>query len=145
MKEYKPDPRNQVTDNMLGLMYKFRDKVYNAEVESDSIELTKNVNIIDRVPDQPKTEPDWKYSEDKILDDFRSYLASTYGEHYSIKDQDIQCFDAWIAMGDATPTFRNTAIKYLWRYGKKSGNNKKDLLKALHYVLLCLHNDHYKE
>ena len=86
----------------------------------------------------------WKYSEDRIVDDLYDYLKSTYGEHYATEEESIQCFDAWIAMGDATPTFRNTAIKYLWRYGKKNGNNKKDLMKALHYIVLCLHNDHYK-
>ena len=48
-------------------------------------------------------------------------------------------------MGDATPTFRNTAMKYLWRYGQKNGNNKKDLLKALHYIIFALYNDHYRK
>ena len=86
----------------------------------------------------------YNYNEDMIVRDFQLYLDSTYGEHY-VADDDIQCFDAWIAMGDATPTFRNTALKYLWRYGKKNGNNKKDLMKALHYIILCLHNDHYKD
>ena len=92
----------------------------------------------------------YKYDEDMIIGDFQLYLDSTYvgeegeGNHYVAGD-DIQCFDAWIAMGDSTPTFRNTAMKYLWRYGKKNGNNKKDLWKAMHYILLCLHVDHYKD
>jgi len=94
---------------------------------------------------RPSNEPYWKYSEDEILSDFREYLASTYGEHYKSDSKDIECFDAWIALGDSTPTFRNTALKYLWRYGSKEGNNKKDLLKALHYIVLMLHVDHYKE
>jgi hypothetical protein len=87
----------------------------------------------------------WKYNEDKILDDLKEYLASTYGEHYKTETTDIECFDAWIALGDSGPTFRNTAIKYLWRYGKKAGSNKKDLLKALHYIILMLHVEHYKD
>lgn len=87
----------------------------------------------------------YKYAEDKIINDFKAHVDATYKSHYTVEDEDIQCFDAWIAMGDATPTFRNTALKYLWRYGKKNGNNKQDLMKALHYVLLCLYNDHYKE
>jgi hypothetical protein len=87
---------------------------------------------------------DYKYSEDKILADLKAYIDKTYGAHYKSEEQDIQCLDAWIAMGDATPTFRNTAMKYLWRYGKKNGNNKDDLMKALHYVMFALHNDHYK-
>ena len=91
-----------------------------------------------------KPDIEYKYSEDKILADVKQYIDKTYGQHYKSADQDIQCLDAWIAMGDATPTFRNTAIKYLWRYGKKNGNNKDDLMKALHYIFFALHNDHYK-
>jgi hypothetical protein len=86
----------------------------------------------------------YKYAENKILSDFLDYIDETYSEHY-MTENGVQCFDAWIAMGDATPTFRNTALKYLWRYGKKSGNNKDDLMKTLHYTLLCLYNDHYKD
>jgi Protein of unknwon function (DUF3310) len=88
---------------------------------------------------------DYKYAEDEIIADFHAYIDKTYGQHYQSKDKDIQCFDAWIALGDATPTFRNTAMKYLWRYGKKNGNNKDDLMKTLHYTLLCLYNDHYNK
>lgn len=86
----------------------------------------------------------YKYAEDKILTELKEHLDKTYTEHYATEDQGIECFDAWIALGDSTPTFRNTAIKYLWRYGKKNGNNKKDLMKALHYIFMCLYVDHYK-
>ena len=91
-----------------------------------------------------KSDIPYKYAEDKMLSDLRVYLDKTYSEHYKTDEEKIECFDAWIALGDATPTFRNTAIKYLWRYGKKNGNNKSDLMKALHYTLMCLYNDHYK-
>lgn len=87
----------------------------------------------------------YKYSEDKIVDDLKQYIDKTYGEHYAIDGDDIQCLDAWIALGDSAITFRNTALKYLWRYGKKNGNNKADLMKALHYIVFCLHVDHYRE
>lgn len=87
----------------------------------------------------------YKYAEDRIIADFKAYIDKTYGQHYMSEEESIQCFDAWIALGDPTPTFRNTAIKYLWRYGKKNGNNKDDLMKTLHYVLLCLYADHYKD
>ena len=87
----------------------------------------------------------YKYPEDKILAELKTYLDSTYSEHYMTEDKGIECFDVWIALGDSVPTFRNTAIKYLWRYGKKNGNNKADLMKALHYIMLCLHVDHYKD
>ena len=87
----------------------------------------------------------YKYAEDRILADLKAHLDSTYSQHYMTEDKGIECFDAWIALGDSTPTFRNTAIKYLWRYGKKNGNNKKDLMKALHYIFMCLYVDHYKD
>lgn len=87
----------------------------------------------------------YKYAEDKILEDLKNYLNKTYSEHYTTHQEQIECFDAWIALGDATPTFRNTALKYLWRYGKKNGNNKDDLMKVLHYTFMMLYNDHYKE
>jgi hypothetical protein len=88
---------------------------------------------------------EYKYAEDQIIADFKAYIDKTYSEHYKTEEQSIECFDAWIALGDSTPTFRNTALKYLWRYGKKNGSNKADLLKALHYTIMCLYVDHYKD
>lgn len=95
-------------------------------------------------PNNTKNSIQYKFAEDKMIADLQEYINKTYDEHYMTDNKSIECFDAWIALGDSTPTFRNTAIKYLWRYGKKSGNNKKDLMKALHYVLMCLYVDHYK-
>ena len=87
----------------------------------------------------------YKYDEGRIIADFKAYIDKTYGQHYKTEQKSIECFDAWIALGDSTPTFRNTALKYLWRYGKKNGNNKDDLMKTLHYVLMCMYVDHYKD
>lgn len=81
----------------------------------------------------------WKYGEGELLKKLEAYLKSTYSQHYTKEDEEIQCFDAWMAMGDSWPTFRNTAVKYLWRYGKKNGHNPDDVMKALHYVFLMAH------
>lgn len=89
--------------------------------------------------------PKYKYKEDEIIRDFHAYIDKTYGQHYMTEEQNIECFDVWLALGDSMPTFRNTAIKYLWRYGKKNGSNKDDLMKVLHYTLMMLYNDHYKK
>jgi hypothetical protein len=32
------------------------------------------------------------------------------------------------------------AIKYIQRYGKKDGFNRKDLIKATHYCIMAIHN-----
>jgi len=89
--------------------------------------------------------PKYKYKEDQIISDFHAYIDKTYGQHYMTEEQNIECFDVWLSLGDSMPTFRNTAIKYLWRYGKKNGNNKDDLMKVLHYTLMMLYSDHYKD
>lgn len=89
--------------------------------------------------------PIYKYKEDKIISDFHAYIDKTYGQHYMTEEQNIECFDVWLALGDSIPTFRNTAIKYLWRYGKKHGSNKDDLMKVLHYTMMMLYEDHYKD
>ena len=96
------------------------------------------------VPTRENVNFHYKYAEGDIINDFKDYIDSTYSQHYKTDEQSVECFDAWIALGDSTPTFRNTAIKYLWRYGKKNGSNKADLMKALHYVMMCLYVDHYK-
>jgi Protein of unknwon function (DUF3310) len=115
--------------------------------ESGSI-IGSTSKILEPVVDSSVNIIKYRYSEDKILDDMREYIDKTYSEHYQTDDQDhiqdLQCVDLWIALGESTPTFRNTAMKYLFRYGKKNGNNKKDLMKALHYIMFALYNDHYK-
>jgi hypothetical protein len=79
----------------------------------------------------------YKYNEDKYIEDIQNYVDSTYGQHYVAKD--IQVVDIWQSIGSLDTTARDTAIKYLIRYGKKQGNNRKDLLKAIHYIILMMY------
>ena len=76
---------------------------------------------------------------DLYLGDVKNYIKNTYGEHYS---NDIQVIDFIESLGTLSTTSRDKAIKYLARYGRKSGKNKKDLYKAMHYVLFMLALDH---
>lgn len=87
----------------------------------------------------------YKYMEDKIISEFYEYVDSTYGEHYKLGHDNLECFDAWIALGSSSTTFRDNAMKYLWRFGAKDGKNKKDLMKAMHYVLLMMYVEFYKD
>ena len=96
-------------------------------------------------PINPAPPAKYKYKEDRIINDFHAYIDKTYGQHYMTEEQNIECFDVWLALGESMPTFRNTAIKYLWRYGKKHGSNRDDLMKVLHYTLMMLYVDHYKD
>ena len=80
----------------------------------------------------------YRYSEDKFLAEVKEYVANTYQGHY-VGGGQYQTVDIWNTLGSASTTCRDTAIKYLMRYGKKGGNNKKDLLKAIHYITLLNH------
>ena len=83
----------------------------------------------------------FRFNEDKILKEVSEYIETTYAGHYvgelaGKKKEEIQTIDVWQTLGSLDTTSRDTAIKYLMRYGKKEGNNKKDLLKAIHYIIL---------
>lgn len=105
---------------------------------------TFTLRSYEKLDNTPMNGIEYKYAEDKIISDFIKYIDRTYTEHYKAEGS-IECFDAWIALGTASGTFRDTAMKYLWRYGKKDGNNKDDLMKALHYVMLLIYNEQYKK
>jgi hypothetical protein len=81
---------------------------------------------------------EYKYLEDVSLAKVQTYVDSTYGQHY-VGNGDIQTVDFWESLGSLETTARDTAIKYLARYGKKGGRNEKDLLKAIHYILLMMY------
>ena len=85
-----------------------------------------------------KKKSQYRYSEDKFLKEVGDYVESTYAGHY-VGGGQYQTVDIWNTLGSAATTCRDTAIKYLMRYGKKDGYNKKDLLKAVHYITLLNH------
>lgn len=80
---------------------------------------------------------EYSFNEDKLLTELRDYISNTYSEHYATGK--IQTLEVIIDDGDGKQFCRGNAFKYLRRYGKKDGYNRKDLLKALHYVLLMLY------
>jgi hypothetical protein len=86
----------------------------------------------------------YKYHEDASIQELANYIQSTYGEHY-IGNDNIQAFDVWHALGSAETSHRDTAIKYLYRYGKKGGHNRKDLQKAFHYILMLMYYHDLRE
>lgn len=78
---------------------------------------------------------EFKYDEDKILDELYIYIQNTYGSHYG---DTIQAQDLIRSIGIAEEFFLGNVIKYASRYGKKNGKNRDDLLKVLHYTVLLL-------
>lgn len=79
---------------------------------------------------------DYKYNENHALEEIKSYIDSTYTQHYSGK---YQATDMIIDAGHGTGFCIGNIIKYAKRYGKKDGYNKKDLLKIIHYAIIQLY------
>lgn len=81
----------------------------------------------------------YRRNEKETLLEAIEYIGQTYSQHY-VGLTEIQTIDVWESLGTLETTSRDTAIKYLMRYGKKNGKNKKDLLKAIHYITLMLYS-----
>jgi len=82
---------------------------------------------------------DYKFREDELLEEFRDYVKSTYGQHYA-RDK-FQATEFIIDGGHGTGFCIGNVMKYAQRYGKKGDASaaRKDLLKVLHYALIQLY------
>lgn len=81
----------------------------------------------------------FKYNEDRLLDEVKKYIESTYEQHY-VSEGNAQLIDI-INDDDLEGFAKVSAMKYIARYGKKDGRNRKDLLKAVHYLVMMLRID----
>jgi hypothetical protein len=81
-------------------------------------------------------EPEWKYNEKEILEELLEYCRSTYKQHYA--QNEIQASEFISSSGKGLGFFLGNAIKYSDRYGKKDGYNRKDLMKAVHYLIMAI-------
>ena len=82
-----------------------------------------------------------KYGEEKIINEIKTYLESTYQQHYSTTDEGFQVQDILRHLNINKDFCQANAIKYLCRFGKKDGRNRKDLLKAVHYIVLLMNSE----
>jgi hypothetical protein len=81
---------------------------------------------------------DYKFSEDRILEDMKQYIDKTYGQHYA--QNKFQASEFIIDNGHGDGFFIGNIMKYAQRYGKKNGHNRDDLMKVVHYAILAIHN-----
>ena len=80
---------------------------------------------------------DYKYNEDKTLDELSKYINSTYDEHYS--KNKFQATEIIIDPGHGEVLINGNIMKYAQRYGKKNGKSRSDLLKVIHYGMIALY------
>ena len=86
---------------------------------------------------------DYKFNENKVLEDVKAYVDKTYDSHYA-QTKNYQATEIIIDQGHGTGFCMGNILKYAQRYGKKEGKNKRDLLKVIHYAIIQLSQDHYK-
>jgi len=82
----------------------------------------------------------YKYNEEKIIKELKSYIDATYAQHYS--QGKIQTTEVVIDQGHGTGFCMGNILKYAQRYGKKGETAeqwRKDLLKVLHYGVIQLY------
>jgi hypothetical protein len=89
------------------------------------------------------SEIEYKYHEDKILEELKEYIDSTYQQHYVVNsDDNIQVGDLIFNSQHGTGFCVGSILKYASRYGKKGGYNKDDLFKIIHYAMFTLYINH---
>lgn len=79
----------------------------------------------------------YKRNEDKVLAGIKQYIDSTYTQHYA-GESGRDVVDDWEDMGIAKEAYMSNIIKYVKRFGKKEGENPKDVLKIIHYSIFLL-------
>ena len=91
----------------------------------------------------------YKYHEEEILKDIEEYVSGTYQGHYTGNSHEfrkVQTIDLMASKDLASSFCQANILKYGSRYGNKDGNNKKALMKVIHYAMLLLHFDgHYSK
>lgn len=83
--------------------------------------------------------PQYKFNEDKIINEAFEYINSTYDGHYADEKTGIQTMDFIMSNSESCDFLKGNVLKYVARYGKKEGYNKKDIFKAIHYLILLYH------
>ena len=79
---------------------------------------------------------DYKFDEKEILKEIQKYVDSTYKQHYATGK--IQSTEFILDSGHGLGFAMGNIIKYAQRYGKKSGYNRNDLMKVIHYAIIAL-------
>ena len=82
-----------------------------------------------------------KYNEDLYISEIEKYIQSTYDSHYTSFHDEFQTIDSIIATGNGQGFCLGNIMKYSQRYGQKGDliEQRKDLMKIIHYAILMLY------
>ncbi len=131
-------------DSFLKLLEGIRDKINNECFGGTYFRLEDNEKPEEITQKKQPTPAFFHYKEDQILEEVKEYIQKTYSQHYNLPGKK-QVLDIFYDLDRQYPkiyTITN-ALKYIFRYGKKEGKNKNDLLKAIHCLILLYYYEHY--
>jgi hypothetical protein len=77
--------------------------------------------------------PQYKYSEDEFLRELQAHVDSTYTSHYGGQIQPVEFI---MSNAETLDYLKGNVVKYIYRFGKKDGSNRKDLMKACHFIMM---------
>jgi len=82
----------------------------------------------------------YKYNEEKLLEEIYEYINSTYKQHYS--KNKYQATDFILDSGHGAGFCIGSIMKYVQRYGEKGTPDdwRKDLMKVIHYGIIAIYN-----
>ena len=108
-------------------------------MSDDATTLMDTISIDDLNLTTITLDPNYTFDEGKYIQEFKTYVDSTYNQHYA-KDK-FQATEFIIDGGHGTGFCIGNVLKYAQRYGKKGSKEdaRKDLMKVLHYALLQLY------
>ena len=133
--DIKPDPHRVGWDSAARPAHNQYTK---EEIEDLGIKVVMQRQEDGSISIGPKTDV-YKFSEDKLIEEFTDYIDSTYAAHYNTNK--IQSMENIIDKGHGTGFCMGNVDKYASRYLNKGTRDdaRKDLMKVLHYTLLQLH------
>jgi hypothetical protein len=103
--------------------------------EMFQVPLVTSASAVQRPRSESST---FKFNEQRYLDEVHNYIQGTYSQHYVEKDG-RQTYEDMLDAGYALGYSMGSALKYVKRFGKKEGQNRKDILKTIHCAILALH------
>lgn len=88
----------------------------------------------EELPDDWGQKQQYQFNEKEIVNLLMDHIDRTYEGHYVSNDAQ-QTIGFIMKNSKSLDYLKGNVIKYVSRYGKKDGMNKKDLLKAMHYLV----------
>lgn len=107
-------------------------KKYGGQI-SDFNDYMSTNNVLSPTVTKDNSTKDYKYNEDKFLALLHEHVDKTYSSHYG---GNIQPVEFVMSNAESLDYLKGNVVKYIYRFGKKNGSDKNDLLKACHFIMM---------